>query len=128
MRLLIVLSGPVGVGKTSFGKKLIEVYGATRISTRQWMQANRQIPDDRHALQLAGDGLDRETGGAWVADAVAEVEAEAADDAVLLLDSARIAGQITAIRSRWGERVFHVHLHANDKELERRYLARQLRA
>lgn len=126
MRLLIVLSGPVGVGKTSFGKKLIEVYGATRISTRQWMQANRQIPDDRHALQLAGDELDRETGGAWVADAVAEVEAEAADDAVLLLDSARIAGQITAIRSRWGERVFHVHLHANDKELERRYLARQL--
>jgi hypothetical protein len=36
---------------------LIEVYGATRVSTRQWMQANRQIPDDRHALNWLAMGL-----------------------------------------------------------------------
>ena len=126
MRLLIVLSGPIGVGKTSFGTQLIDVYGATRISTRRWMQKNREIADDRHALQLAGEELDRQTGGSWVADAVAEAEAESSKDAILLLDSARIVGQIDALRARWGDKVHHVHLHANDAELERRYLARPL--
>lgn len=126
MRLLIVISGPVGVGKTSFGNQLIDHYGVVRVSTRAWMQANRDVPNDRRALQLAGEGLDRETGGGWVAEAVAEAEASNGDSAVLLLDSARIVGQIDALRKRWGDKVKHMHLHASDTELERRYLARPL--
>lgn len=126
MRLIIVLSGPVAVGKSSFAAQLADVYGAIRVSTRAWMQNHHHIGNDRKALQLAGEELDRETGGSWVADAVADVEATSAPNAVLLLDSARIRGQVAALKTRWGEKVFHVHLHAEDAELERRYFARPI--
>lgn len=124
MRLLIVLSGPIAAGKSSFGDEICKISGALKVSTRKFIQARTGTSDDRGALQAAGDQLDGDTGGAWVADAVAEREHQEASDAVLLLDSARILPQVAALRTRWGERVFHVHLHAEDEVLSRRYLSR----
>lgn len=127
MRLLIVLSGPVAVGKTSFGDALISITGAKRVSTRKFIQALKGTSDDRRKLQIAGDELDNETNGEWVADAVEAELSSAAQDAILLLDSARIPAQVDAVRKRWPGHVFHVHLHADDEELERRYLKRDPR-
>jgi adenylosuccinate synthase len=121
---LIVLSGPIGVGKTSFGNATIDLFGATRVSTRSWLIAKTNCPNERSALQSAGDKMDAETGGAWVADAV-ENATRAGDGSLLLLDSARIEGQIRALRDRFGGDVFHVHLNAHIAELERRYIARK---
>ena len=121
---LLVLSGPIGVGKTSFGTALVELYQARRISTRNWLLAETHCANERSALQAAGARLDAETGGAWVAKVVDHAIPPGAD-ALLLLDSARIAGQVQALRDRFPNSVFHVHLNASIDELERRYGARQ---
>ena len=121
---LIVLSGPIGVGKTSFGNALIDLFGATRVSTHSWLLAKTGCQNERSALQVAGDRMDAETGAAWVADAV-EDATQAEDGSLLLLDSARIEGQVQALRGRFLDAVFHVHLNAEPAELEHRYLKRK---
>ena len=124
MNSLIVLSGPIGVGKSSFGKALTDHFGVTRISTRQWILRQTGCANERRALQEAGERLDAATGGAWVADAVEAALPPGGAGGAFLLDSARIRGQVEAVRSRFPGRVFHIHLHAHFDELERRYVLR----
>ena len=124
MRFIIVLSGPVGVGKSSFAKKLDELFDVKKVSTSSWMQQHYGVAAERAALQAYGDKLDIETNGEWVTDAVVEWAASADEDAVLLVDSARISPQIEHLRSKFAEKVIHIHLHAGDDLLEKRYLDR----
>lgn len=121
---LIVLSGPIGVGKTSFRDALVELAGAERISTHEWLLVNTGCANERGPLQEAGAALDERTGGEWVADAVAQALPHARSP-ILLLDAVRIEGQVRALRDRFGGAVFHVHLTAADAELERRYATRK---
>jgi adenylosuccinate synthase len=97
MKLLFVISGPVGVGKSAFCKEFEARFGAFRLSTRKIL-TDRGVPDDRHALQAAGELLDRETDGQWVADSVAARVQDLSQDAILLIDSARIKQQIEHLR------------------------------
>jgi adenylosuccinate synthase len=124
MRLLIVLSGLIGVGKSSFAKEMNTLFGVHRVSTRSWLIEKGGADNERRSLQSTGDRLDVETGGEWVSDAVAARSTDFPEDAILLVDSARIAPQVEKLRGRYSGRVFHVHLHAADGTLERRYLAR----
>lgn len=121
---LIVLSGPIGVGKTAFGDSLVALFGAKRLSTRLWLLANTGCENDRGSLQQAGASQDVATGGAWVVKVVEDAIADGAG-ALLLLDAARIAGQVRALRDQYGDDVFHVHLNAGLAELERRYSTRK---
>lgn len=122
MAEVIVLSGPVGVGKTSFRDALLAVINARKLSTSDFIIRETGADRERGALQAAGETLDQQTGGSWVADAVA-ADLDANGDGVLLVDSARIEGQVRALRGRFGT-VFHIHLHACDEVLGARYLAR----
>jgi adenylosuccinate synthase len=124
MRLLIVLSGPIGVGKSSFASELEKLFDVRRVSTRRWLIENAGAENERGSLLAAGERMDRETGGGWVAEAAAAGAANVPEDAVLLIDSARIAPQVENLRSRFSGCVFHVHLHAADETLEHRYLNR----
>ena len=121
MRLLIILSGPIGVGKSSVGKQLEELSRAHRVSTRSWLIQHAGADNERGSLQAAGERMDEETRGAWVVNAAEEAERDLPADAILLVDSARTTAQVEKLRERFGERVFHVHLHAADEMLERRY-------
>ena len=121
---LIVLSGPIGVGKTTFSDALVDLFGAKRVSTRQWLLANTGCENDRASLQAAGASQDAETEGAWVVK-VMEDAITNGPDKLLLLDAARIAGQVRALRERYRDGVFHVHLNADPAELERRYATRK---
>lgn len=124
MRLVLVLSGPVGVGKTSFADALARRFLVRRVSTRQHIIRRLGTSDDRAALQAAGTLLDQRTDGAWVAEAVdAEVETSSPDE-ILLVDSARISSQVHHLRSRFGDKFRHVHLTALIGTLRDRYLAR----
>ncbi len=120
--LLIVLSGPIGVGKSSFVEAL-EPFGASRVSTRQYIIDQTGCENERRALQEAGDQLDRDTNGIWVADALAP-PLMSSTSKIVVLDSARIAAQVEALRKRFGPKVLHVHLHADREILEARYLRR----
>lgn len=123
MLLVIAVSGPVGVGKSSFATLLVERFAATRLSTRTIL-LEAGVTNERAALQEGGDRLDRDTGGGWVADAVARLATSAEADAVLIVDSVRIAPQVDCLRAAFGSKVFHVHLTANDDLLAERYAAR----
>lgn len=122
MARLIVLSGPVAVGKSAFAEVLLELTGARKVSTSSWIVRETGAEQERGALQAAGERLDRETGGAWVARAV-QADLVEHGSGIRLLDSARIAAQVETLRKQFSE-TFHVHLHASDEELERRYLRR----
>lgn len=121
MELLVVLSGPIGSGKTRFAEALA-AYGARPVSTRSYIRNRKGCGESRTALQAAGAALDEETGGLWVVDAV--VEADTAGVDFLLLDSVRIAPQVTGLRAQFPDKVVHVHLDASPEVLEQRYRSR----
>lgn len=124
MKTIIVLSGPIAVGKTSFSDALRERYPADKVSTRNYILKVKGVADDRAALQKAGAELDAETNGRWVADVVEEALRMTTRE-YLLVDSARIAGQVDGLRERFGtDRVHHFHLTAPHAVLEKRYVSR----
>lgn len=68
---IVVLSGPVSVGKTTMARKLAEEFGLELFKTRDYLRflAERKgIESERGALQEFGDYQDRKTNGRWVCD------------------------------------------------------------
>ena len=68
---IVVLSGPIGAGKSALAEKLVEKYDARVIKTRDLIRKQSpQVKEERGALQRAGERLDRADGGAWVKNAL----------------------------------------------------------
>lgn len=124
MRLVLVLSGAVGSGKSTVGNAVMVAASATRLSTREMIIARKQVPSERQPLQVAGDELDQETDFAWIADDLAALAPPS--DAIIIIDAVRRSEQIVRLRERFGEIVHHVHVVASPEELSRRHHARQL--
>jgi adenylosuccinate synthase len=116
MRYVFVISGPVGVGKSSFCDQFAQRFGAVRLSTPTILIDNG-IPNERRALQDAGDALDQETDGKWVADGAAQHAQEVAVDGIAPIE-------IEHLRRAYGQRLVHVHLTASIDILRVRYLGR----
>ena len=125
MRVLWALSGPVGVGKSSFCEVLETCFGAKRLSTRELLLATG-AKNDREDLQEAGERLDRDRNGKWVANALAaKLSGDCAD--IVIVDAIRIKKQIDHIRRAFGARfrVWHVFVDADDEVLRERYRNRE---
>ena len=123
---IIVLSGPIASGKTTLGDMLVERYSFVRFKTNELIQTLRpRVANERTALQKAGESLDRTTRGAWVRDALIRKLTEFPDNASVVVDSVRIANQISEIRQSFGSIVYHIHLNASDSELAQRYSNRK---
>jgi len=120
MRYLFVFSGPIAVGKSS----VIDDFPGRRLSTRQALLSRTRAPNERGALQKAGDELDDATDGAWVAEEVGKLAAQLGDDDILVVDSVRKAIQIKHLKDKFGSKVIHVHLTAPHNVLAARYLSR----
>lgn len=140
---VVVISGPVGAGKSTLAQGLADAYGAVRVSTRELLQRTAaardvELPAARRALQEFGTRMDKETDGTWVADALSMriVEGEPTrpppDDApdsdapagLYIIDSIRIGQQLDRIRDAFGTSVTHVHLHSSRDVLVQRYSRR----
>lgn len=122
---IVLLSGPVGSGKSELATRTAERYGAVRISTRELIR--RLLPStqqSRRALQRAGDRLDQETDHQWIRDALLRDLQDLPEDTLVLVDSVRTRQQITAIRSAFGPRVVHAHVTAPEATLAARYAER----
>lgn len=123
---VLVLSGPVGAGKSTLAERLADAYGGQVISTHALL--TRALGDkaieERGALQAAGERLDRRTKGAWVRDeARQEIEA-LPQDSFIIIDAVRIRSQLDKIRESYGRRVVHLHLRAPEDVLTERYADR----
>jgi len=130
MHNVIVLSGPVSVGKTEVATFVENRYGAIRLGTGELIRVSLPRNADRAAQQAAGDALDVETGGLWVASALAKMDRErpeVRDAPAIIVDSIRRIEQVDAIRAAFGTRVrvLHVHLTAPLALIEQRFRKRR---
>lgn len=125
-RVVIVLSGPVSAGKTTLARRLKDRYGANHYKTSELLEARAEgkVPLERTAMQEFGEELDEGTSGAWVAEDLVPKINDLDDDAVVVIDAVRILSQIEALRRGFGRQVVHVHLTADESELEKRYKRR----
>jgi hypothetical protein len=125
MKLLLLLSGPVAVGKSGVANTLIKYHGFASIKSSTYLRAKAAsdgLDESRTVLQKTGDSLDDETDFKWLIDDVA-VPAIAAnpDNDRWLLDSVRKKRQVEHFRNHFGKSVFHVHLTAPEPTIEARY-------
>jgi adenylosuccinate synthase len=126
---IVVLSGPVGAGKSTLADALADSYGAVHLRTLDLLrdharQQGAELASDRRALQDYGDRLDRETTGAWVARDVSAIVADFPEGVrLVIVDAVRQLSQIEALRKVFA-RVDHIHVRAPEGVLEDRYQRR----
>ncbi len=122
LRRLIVLSGPISSGKSTLAQGLSSNFGFDVRRTKDWLRRRTRVPrgQGRRDLQKAGDKLDEETRGRWVVEELTRDIPHLDSDSVIV-DSARIRGQIEGLREAFGPIVTHIHLTAGRSELENRF-------
>src|ERR1700730_17259525 len=108
---IVLLSGRIGSGKSTLARMLRERYQAEVFRTRDEIErltpAAGSQPD---GLQRAGDALDVDTGGGWVAAGVQRRDYR--DDALIVVNAVRIEPQIEAFRKAYGQDDTHIHVTA----------------
>jgi len=133
IRQIVLVSGPVGAGKTTLCQSLEQHFTARHFKSREFLLKEADPSNDpskptpRNVLQALGNKLDKQTRGAWIVKGIqSEIEQHPKTE-LLLIDAVRIQWQIDAIRNSYGSygfRVVHIHVTAPQTELERRYLDR----
>lgn len=124
---IILLSGPVGSGKTTLVRLLVSHYQAKAFKSVDWLrELGPKIESSRRPLQEFGERLDKQSKGAWVEKCLTkQIRADnLGEDTLLVIDAVRIEPQIEAIRKAYGQRVVHIHLTASEKSLTERYVTR----
>lgn len=128
IQVLVLLSGPIAVGKTSVRNELLSGFGFDYVRSSGYLQemlAGQGQIGDRRSLQDFGDSLDVETDYRWVLDRVAMPAFDAApEQRRWLVDAVRKLRQVEHFRQALGPVVMHVHLSAAEDVLQRRYAAR----
>jgi len=130
MRRILLLSGPIAVGKTAVRDVLVHDYGFEALRSSGYLRtiaAERGLKDERASLQELGDELDRSTDFRWIVERVA-LPAMLANEHqdYWLIDAVRKEQQIKHFRSACADQgaVFHVHLMAPEAIIRDRYNAR----
>ncbi len=124
-RRIILVSGPIGCGKSTLATKLVNEYGFQCLKTRQVIAQRLRVPASRRPLQRGGNQLDQSTKGTWVRDALGRFTQKIGPNVDVIVDAVRTKAQIDAIRVGFGRRVTHLHLSAPQEVLETRYRSRR---
>jgi hypothetical protein len=123
--IVLLLSGPVSVGKTTLRDLLLTEhrFGAIRSSFYlRELAATQGGRTGRMDLQELGDALDVRTDYRWVVDDIAVPAMLASPQTSRwLFDAVRKQRQIEHFRSKFGASVFHLHLVAPEPVLRERY-------
>lgn len=124
---ILLLSGPLAVGKSAVAAALTERFGFRKIASSGYLRqlANeRGLPDTRESLQKLGDNLDEQTDYRWLVDEVAAPQLANYPNQVLwFVDAVRKDEQVRHFRARFPN-ILHVHLTAPEEVLRDRFLKR----
>lgn len=127
MKRLLLLSGPIAVGKSAVARHLVE-HRFERMGSGQYLMdlATKQgTGTSRADLQLLGDTLDQQTDYRWLINEITEVRMTASPEhAFWLFDSVRKRRQILNFKAIYGRLALHVHLNASEEVLQQRYQTR----
>jgi cytidylate kinase len=126
MPAIVLISGPLAVGKTAVARALIDKHNFARISSSGYLRelaTSLAIPTTRVGLQELGDRLDTQTDFAWVVDAAAaQIESEPLRQN-WFVDAVRKSEQVRNFRNKF-RNLIHVHLTAAEGVLKTRFLQR----
>jgi adenylosuccinate synthase len=67
---ILLLAGPIGVGKSSVARQLASKHLGQIVSARALLVGMAGADEDRFSLQSAGQRLDRRTNGRWLLEAL----------------------------------------------------------
>ncbi|MEX0300590.1 MAG: adenylosuccinate synthetase [Kordiimonas sp.] len=126
---IVLLSGEICSGKSKISQGLHSKYDAVVIKTRELILAELpKTKNNRTSLQRAGNKLDKQTEGRWIADALAKFlekyQSGGTPSGLFVIDAVRKQEQIRALRKAYGADVHHIHVSASPDELEKRFIAR----
>jgi len=125
---ILIVSGPIGVGKSSFVAELIERFSFRKLSSGAYLKTGAEQHGRATArlnLVQLGDQLDEETDYRWVVDRVAAPTIQSnPDHERWIFDSVRKFKQVFHFKSEFPGCVCHLHLVAKEQMLKDRYLSR----
>lgn len=123
VRGILVLSGQIRSGKTTLARRLEARYHASVFKTNEALKKRlSSVPGaDRKRFQEEGAQLDVTTKGAWVEQELTRWLAETPRGPYIVVDAARIEGQVKALRDEYGSRIVHFHLTAQPEVLRARF-------
>jgi adenylate kinase family enzyme len=128
MHALVLLSGPMAVGKSTVASELVNSHSFRTLRSGPFLNAlirSRGQEPSRASMQQLGDALDASTDFSWVVKDVATPLIAASPEAERwLFDAVRKLQQVARFRERFGDAILHVHLTAPDDELRRRFASR----
>lgn len=123
---IIILSGAIGVGKSTLAAGLAESLSCAKIlSSRLVLTELLASTADREAQRQIGDQLDASTRGRWLADEAAIMVDKSPRPSTLVIDAVRTVDQVAALRSSFAVPVHHIHLNAGLGVLKKRFEARR---
>lgn len=128
---IVVVSGPVGAGKSTLVQALTAKFAAMTVRTQSLMAdeadlAGTVMRQERRWMQEFGEWLDRDTEERWVAQGVSKRVAAVQEPVrLVIVDAVRTVRQVDALRDAFGGRVRHIHLHAPKAALAERYERRE---
>jgi cytidylate kinase len=129
LELLVLISGPIAVGKTTLRQALTASYGFDYVRSGDYLKqlaAQRGLAGERTALQDLGDELDQLTDFRWLLDEVAKPGIAAAPTLRRwLVDAVRKRRQVEHFRTAYDRAVLHAHLTASEDVLRQRYAERK---
>ncbi len=128
IEMLVLLSGPIAVGKTTLRQALMKAHGFEYVQSSAYLielADSRGASTARSNLQELGDELDQATDYKWVLNEVAAPAMAAhPEHRRWLVDAVRKRRQVEHFRGEFGRVALHVHLIAPEDVLQRRYESR----